>query len=146
MEIDKQLDQKFNKVLYEEIGYGIAIVNPSFCKQLPIRVLIIEDNEGYIPRVHVYFDEGKKHSVISLVESVYLTEVQLSNEDKNIFVDFMNSIWPNRYEKDISGNLIALSSYQAAVQYWSELYEDGSYDKFELDDRGIVKQLDYSKL
>ena len=39
--------------------------------------------------------------------------------------------------------IVRLTGYQSAVKIWSDTFENGSFDKFTLDEKGIPIQLDY---
>lgn len=131
----------------------MAIINPKMCKQLTIQVEIEQRDEGPIPHVHVYHDKTrnpKKCSYIDLTQCAYSKHhkdnIPLPRKLKEQFIDLMNATCKNRYVADYEGNLHPATGYQAAVQIWSETFEDDSLDKFELDEHGLIKQMDYSNL
>lgn len=144
-----------NEPIYEtwESLKEMAIVNPKLCKQLTIQVEIEQRDEGPIPHLHVYHDKTrnpKKCSYVELTKCAYSTHhkdnIPLPRKLKDQFVELMNSIYKNAVIYDNDGNMHTATGYQAAVQIWADTYEDGNLDKFELDDNGLIRQIDYSKL
>ncbi len=131
----------------------MAIVNPKLCKQLTIQVEIEQRDEGPIPHLHVYHDKTrnpKKCSYIRLDKCAYSDHhkdnIPLPKKLKEQFVELMNSICRNSVMYDINNNIVPATGYQSAVLIWADTYEDGKLDKFKLDDNGLIKQIDYSKL
>ena len=131
----------------------MAIINPKMCKQLTIQVEVEQRNEGEIPHVHVYHDKTrnpKKCSYIRLDTCEYSKHhsdnIPLPAKLKKQFVDLMNSNCRGYFIYDNKDKPHPATGYQAAVQIWAETFEDGSLDKFKLDDNGLIIQIDYSNL
>ena len=140
------------KILVEKALNEMAIINPIKCKQITIQVEVEQRNEGDIPHLHVYHDKTrnpKKCSYVRLDEvgySKHHEEIRLPKKLKDQFIQVMNDICPNTYIEDFDGNIYKATGYQHAVRVWADTFEDGSLEKFQLDENGLIKQLDYSNL
>lgn len=132
---------------------AMSTINPRLTKQLSIAVAIYDINEGPIPHVHVFFDrtrDKRKSVVIRLDKAEYSHHHgdptrKLNKKEKEQFVRLMTSKWPNRYVS-YQGNPVEATGYQYAVDIWVESFEDGSYDKFTLDENGVPVMPNYENL
>lgn len=131
----------------------MAIINPKLCNQLTIQVEVEQRNEGPIPHVHVYHDKTrnpKNCSYIRLDKCAYSEHHKdnkpLTRKLKSQFIELMDTIYTGHFIVDNDGNPHLATGYQIAVQTWSETFEDGNLSKFELDEHGLIKQMDYSEL
>ncbi len=52
----------------------------------------------------------------------------------------------NDFMETNDGEIVRLTGYQSAVKIWSDIFENGSFDKFKLDERGVPVQLDYLEI
>ena len=130
----------------------MAIINPRYCKDHTIQVEVEQRNEGPIPHLHVYHDKTrnpKKCSYVRLDKAEYSPHhdvIALPKTIKEQFIEVMNSINPNHVMLDLEGNYHPANGYQSAVQIWSETFEDGALDKFNLDNNGLIIPVDYTNL
>lgn len=141
-----------NEKYYEPL-VEMAIINPKMCKQLTIQVEVEQRDEGYIPHLHVYHNHNrnpKQCSYIRLDKCAYsehhTDNIPLPKQLKKQFVDVMNTIYKGRVMYDYNGNVYPATGYQAAVMVWAETFENDSLDKFNLDENGLIVQIDYSNL
>ena len=139
----------------EERLVEMAIINPRMCKQSSIQVEIEQRSEGPVPHVHVYHDHTRnprKCSYIRLDKPEYANfhpeykNVDMGRKERSQFIKIMNSECPNVVMYDNDGNPHKCTGYQAACMIWADTYEDGRLDKFNLDENGLIRQLDYNKL
>ena len=145
-------EEIFNEAmkLDEEYLVEMAIINPRLCRNLTIQVEVEQRNEGQIPHLHVYHDKTrnpKECSYVRLDKVAYAPHhdiVAFPRKLKDQFIQVMDSPSGN-YMKDNKGNVIELNGYQDAVRTWVETFED-NYDKFNLDENGVIISLDYSSL
>ena len=131
----------------------MAIINPKLCNQLTIQVEIEQRDEGEIPHVHVYHDKTrnpKECSYIRLDKCAYSEHHKdnkpLPKKLKKQFIELMNTVYKGHFIADKDGNPHLATGYQIAVQTWSETFENDDLSKFELDENGLIKQMDYSNL
>lgn len=131
----------------------MAIINPKMCKQLTIQVEVEQRDEGEIPHVHVYHDKTrnpKNCSYVRLDKCAYSDHhkdnIPLPKNLKKQFIELMSANYIGHYITDNTGKPYPATGYQIAVQTWAETFEDDDLSKFELDDRGLIKQIDYSNL
>lgn len=130
---------------------AMSTINPQLCKKLQIQVEVEQLDEGPIPHVHVYHDSSrskKKCSYIRLDKAEYMpnhNSIPLTRKVKKQFLELMKSNWGCTQVLE-NGNVVTLTGYQRAVEIWCDTFEEGSYDKFELDDNGLPKMPDYSSL
>lgn len=131
----------------------MAIINPKLCNQLTIQVEIEQRDEGPIPHVHVYHNKTrnpKECSYVRLDKCAY-SEHHIDNKPlpkklKRQFVELMDNICRGQVIYDNNDNPHPATGYQAAVRIWSETFENDDLSKFELDENGLIKQMDYSNL
>lgn len=76
----------------------------------------------------------------------HLKNKVLGDKEKEQFLEVMNSEYPNIVMYDVNNNLHKCAGYQAACLIWANTYENGSLSKFNLNDDGLIRQLDYSTL
>lgn len=139
--------------LFEQSLCEMAIINPKVCKQLTIQVELEQRDEGEIPHLHVYHDKTrnpKKCSYVRLDKCAY-SEHHKDNKPlpaklKEQFIKLMKAPYPGHVLFDKKGKMHMASGYQVAVQIWADTFEDGELDKFELDENGLIVEIDYSKL
>ena len=131
----------------------MAIINPKMCKQLTIQVEVEQRDEGEIPHVHVYHDKTrnpKNCSYVRLDKCAYSDHhkdnIPLPKNLKKQFIELMSADYTGHYITDNTGKPYPATGYQIAVQTWAETFEDDDLSKFELDDKGLIKQIDYSNL
>ena len=131
----------------------MAIINPNMCNQMTIQIEVEQRDEGPIPHLHVYHNKErnpKECSYIRLDKCAYSTHhkdnLPLPKNLKKQFLKVMNSIYRGRVIYDNNDNVYPATGYQAAVMIWAETFENGSLDKFNLDENGLIKQIDYSNL
>lgn len=131
----------------------MAIINPKMCKQLTIQVEVEQRDEGEIPHVHVYHNKTrnpKECSYIRLDKCAYSEHhkdnIPLPTKLKRQFVSLMNQTCRGQFIYDNKDVPHPATGYQTAVQIWADTFEDGDLSKFELDDNGLIKQIDYSNL
>lgn len=125
---------------------AMTTVNLQINRQLSIDVVVFDSNEGPIPHVHVYLDktrDPKNCAVVRLDKAEYSTHhgepvVKMNKKQKKEFVRIMKSQWNSRIS---SG-----TGYERAVDIWVDAFEEGSYDKFTLDDNGAPVMPDYGNL
>ena len=130
----------------------MAIINPKMCKQLSIQVEIEQRDEGPIPHVHVYLDKTRNPKNCAFVRldrpeySIHHKDgKKMTKNQKQEFIEIMNSL-SSTFLSDINGNPVKTTWYQHAVHIWVETFEDGSLDKFNVDENGIIEPIDYSVL
>ena len=141
------------KLIYEANPLNeMAIINPRMCKQLSIQVEIEQRDEGPVPHVHVYLDKTrnpKNCAFVRLDKPEYCSHHKdgkvLNKKQKEEFIKIMNSTCAT-FLPNIYGDPVKTTWYQNAVHIWAETYEDGDLDKFNVDDKGVIEQLDYSSL
>lgn len=131
----------------------MAIINPKMCKQLTIQVEVEQRNKGELPHVHVYHNKtrnSKECSYIRLDKCAYSEHhkdnIPLPTKLKRQFVSLMNQTCRGQFIYDNKDVPHPATGYQTAVQIWADTFEDGNLSKFELDDNGLIKQIDYSNL
>lgn len=130
---------------------AMATINPQLCKKLQIQVEVRQGNEGPIPHIHIFHDNtrnSKKCSVVRLDRAEYLPghfSLPLKGKVKDQFLKVMNSKW-GRPEVLEDGTAYTLTGYERAVEIWCDTHEDGSYSKFNLDEKGIPVIPDYELL
>ena len=133
---------------------AMALINPRLCKSRTILVEVEQLDEGPIPHVHVYHDktrDPKRCSYIRLDKAEYLTHhggskgIPLPPNLKKEFIEVMDSPWERHIIETTSG-LRPATGYEAAVLIWEDTYEDGSFDKFEVDEEGKLIIPDYGRL
>lgn len=145
---------ELNKI-EKEFLCEMAIINPQKCKHLTIQVEVEQRDEGPIPHLHCYHNKTRSSyecSYIRLDKCEYSSHhgknksiLTLNKNKKDEFVSLMNEPCGN-YMKCNDDTFVELTGYQDAVRIWVETFEDGSYAKFELDEKGVPVQIDYSKL
>lgn len=145
----------FKEAMYieEDILCEMAIINPELCDNRTIQIEVEQRNEGPIPHMHVYHNKNRNPKECSYIrlDKVAYSEHHRDNKElprklKKQFVEIMNKDCPNIYMKAKDGSVVQASGYQAAVIFWAQSFEKNSYNKFDLDENGLIKQLDYSKL
>ena len=131
----------------------VTIINPKMCKQLSIQVEVEQRDEGHVPHVHVYLDKtrNKKNcAYIRLDVPEYCTHHKdgkhLSRKQKEEFIELMESMIRGAAIYDNDGNMLQANGYQNAVMIWSETWENGSLEKFKLDENGIIVTPNYRVL
>ena len=131
----------------------MAIINPKKCKNATIQIEVEQRDEGPIPHVHVYLDKTrnpKNCSFVRLDTCAYSTHHKdnkpMTRKQKEQFIEIMEELCPNTFMTDNNGNPVQATGYQAAILIWSQTFEDGDLSKFELDENGLIVQLDYSNL
>lgn len=130
---------------------AMSTINPRLCRKIRIQVEVEQRGEGNIPHVHVYHDSTrnpKKCSYIRLDVPEYCKHHSvniLTPELKSQFIQVMTSPWESQIIKTSEGYRPA-TGFEAAVKIWADTYEDGSLEKFQLDENGDIIQLDYSNL
>lgn len=131
----------------------MAIINPKMCKQLSIQIEVEQRDEGHVPHVHVYLDKtrNKKNCAYIRLDKVgYCTHHKdgkhLDKDQKKQFLEVMNSVVRGSVIYDKDDNMIQANGYQTAVMIWANTWEDGNLSKFNLDENGVIVQLDYSTL
>ena len=70
---------------------------------------------------------------------------KLSENKKAEFIELMNSE-SNDFMETNDEKIVRLTGYQSTVKIWSDTFENGSFGKFQLDERGVPVQLDYSEI
>lgn len=143
-----------NTITSDTYVVAMATINPQLCKKFGIAVEVEQRDEGPIPHLHVYWDSTRnprKCSYIRLDKPEYSDhhgEVSkpLPKECKKQFLEIMNSEWPKTFHELADGTVKKATGYEAAVDTWVDTYENGSYDKFTLDNDGNLVALDYSTL
>ena len=131
----------------------MTIINPKLCKQLSIQVEVEQRDEGQIPHVHIYLDgeRNKRNcSFVDLTKCEYAKHHKncrrMSRQQKEQFIEVMTRLCPNVYMTGNDGTVKQANGYQAACITWANTFEDGSLDKFNLDDNGFIIPIDYSSL
>lgn len=132
---------------------AMATINPALCRKYGIEVEVEQRDEGSVPHVHVYHDSSrnpKNCSYIRLDVAEYSPHHKqnkpLSKKQKDQFISIMTSVWPKHYHEAANGEVKVATGYLGAVDTWVECYEDGSYEKFKLDQNGDPIIPDYSNL
>lgn len=127
-------------------------INPQLLENLSIEVVMYDENEGQIPYVHVYHDKTKNkknRSVVRLDRAEYSSHhgypVKLNKQQKRQFVQVMSTVWPKHFVETNTGVRPA-TGYEYCVVTRANAFEDGSYDKFTLDDNGVPIMPDYDTL
>lgn len=133
---------------------AMSLINPQLCRQLGLKISVMQGGEGPIPHVHVYrgsdFDSGDC-TYIRLDKPEYSQHhnkpvIELSKKEKEAFIQIMKSKWPKYYHESADGSVRKATGYEAAVDTWVDTYEDGDYSKFQLDMNGDPIMPDYSFL
>lgn len=133
---------------------AMSTINPQLCDNCGIRVEIEERNEGPIPHIHVYHDktrDPRKCSYVRLDQAAYsdhhaMPSPKMPPRVKREFIKVMTSEWPKAVKVKSDGTVYRATGYEAAVDTWVDCFENGSYDKFNLDDEGNLILIDYSTL
>lgn len=125
---------------------AMTTINPRLNKRMSIDVVVYDTNEGPVPHVHVFLDKTrnpKNCSVVRLDKAEYSTHhsgklTTMNKKQKREFIDIMKSEWNDRRGKS--------TGYERAVDIWVDAFEDGSYEKFVMDENGVPVMPDYSVL
>lgn len=125
---------------------AMSTINPQLNKQLSIDVVVFDNNEGPIPHVHVYLDKTRNPNncaVVRLDCSKYSSHhgypvVKMNKKQKREFLHVMKAQWNSR--------LSSGTGYERAVDIWVDAFEDGSYDKFTLNNNGVPVMPNYDEL
>lgn len=153
MEVKEQM-KIYKRTKETEVISAMALINPRLCKSRTILVEVEQLDEGPIPHVHVYHDktrDPKRCSYIRLDKAEYLTHhggskgIPFPPNLKKEFIEVMNSPW-ERHLIETSSGIRPATGYEAAVLIWEDTYEDGSLDKFEVDEEGKLIIPDYGRL
>lgn len=133
---------------------AMSLINPQLCQQRGILVEVEQRDEGPIPHLHVYHDSTRdknKCSFVRLDRPEYSDHhkepsMKLPRVVKKKFIEIMNSPWNKQIHVSPDGSMKVATGYEAAVDTWVDTYEEGNYNKFQLDMNGDPVMPDYNLL
>ena len=138
----------------QDVIEAMAVINPTLCKTLNLRVAVVQGGEGEIPHMHVYHGMNADYTKCSYVR-LDIAEYAEHHKDDNLplpkdqkaaLIQILQSPWTKHFREMGDGTIRTLTGYEAAVDTWVETYEDGNYSKFQVDMNGDPVMPDYSKL
>ena len=131
--------------------FCMAIINPSYNKQLSIQVEIEQRDEGPIPHLYVFLDKTRnkqKCAYIRLDRAEYLeghNSAKLTGKSLSEFISIMKAIWSKYYiQSEKTGEIRQATGYEAAVVIWKDTF--GETIKFSYDSDGFPIMPDYNNL
>lgn len=132
--------------------FAMALINPQYTKKLTIQAEVMQGGEGPIPHIHVYHDKTRKKCSYIRLDCPEYSDHHANNKNvplpkklKREFLELMDELWSGYVIKTPSGYRPA-TGYEAACYIWADTYEDGSLDKFKLDDDGNLITPNYKSL
>lgn len=139
------VDATNSKKVHQDI-FAMALVNEN--NNDPVLVSVYEGgSEGGLPYVHVTFKTDKM-CCVDLTKPCYSKHhdelPHMDANSKKRFIKVMTS-YVDRAVKTANGLWISegITGYHYAVHMWVKAHENGSYDKFNLDENGLPVMPDY---